>query len=281
MSFKMVFKRHELKYLMDAEQTEAVCKALEEHMVLDEYGHSSIRNIYLDTDNFLLARRSIEKPLYKEKLRFRSYGRPESDGDVFVELKKKYKSVVYKRRLNMPLDRAMRWFTTDTVDFPRTQIGEEIDFLRKRYPGIGPAMLLTYEREAYYAKDGGDLRITVDSNILARQEDVRLDSEIGGHRVLPDGYTLMEVKTMYGYPKWLLDVLEDNCLYKTSFSKYGSAYKQLVLGLTPEAYPGIQTVPLSRPWESTEPLERSDTGLAGHPYGYVLDNRIGAAVEGR
>lgn len=252
----MVFKRHELKYLMDTEQTKAVYKALGEHMVLDKYGHSSIRNIYFDTDDFLLIRRSIEKPPYKEKLRFRSYGRPESDGEIFVELKKKYKSIVYKRRLTMPLDKAMAWFTTDTEEFPHTQIGDEIDYLRYRYKGIRPAMLLTYEREAYYAKDGSDLRITIDSNILARIEDLRLDSELGGHSVLPEGYILMEVKTMYGYPDWLLDVMNDNGLYKTSFSKYGNAYKQMIVGRMPEAYARIPEGPAT--------VEKTGYPIYGH-----------------
>ncbi len=236
MAFKMVFKRVELKYLMDTEQTKAVYDTLKEHMVLDKYGHSSIRNIYLDTDNFLLARRSIEKPLYKEKLRFRSYGKAEKDGEVFIELKKKYDSIVYKRRLTMPLDKAMEWFTTDTQDYPHSQIGEEIDYLRYRYPGLRPAMLLTYEREAYYAKDGGDLRITIDSNILARLDDIDLTSEVGGHKVLPEGYILMEIKTMYGYPPWLVKVLDENHLYKSSFTKYGNAYKQMIIGRTPEDF---------------------------------------------
>lgn len=239
MTFKMVFKRHEMKYLMDAEQTKAVYKALNEHMKLDNYGHSTIRNIYFDTDSYLLVRRSIEKPLYKEKLRFRCYGETESDGDVFVELKKKHDSVVYKRRLTMPLDKAMSWFDGGSEDFPHTQIGEEIDFFRSRYPGIHPAMLLTYEREAYTPKDGSDLRITIDSNIRARTEDVRLDSELGGHSILPDGYMLMEVKTMYGLPRWLLDVMNHNGLYKTSFSKYGSAYKEMILGRMPECFARI------------------------------------------
>lgn len=282
MSTNMVFKRHELKYLMDAEQTKAVYEALGEHMVLDRYGHSTIRNIYLDTDSYLLARRSIEKPLYKEKLRFRSYGRPEPDGKVFVELKKKYKSVVYKRRLTMPLDKAMAWFTSDTEDFPHTQIGEEIDFLRHRYTGIGPAMLLTYEREAYYAKDGGDLRITMDSNILVRLQDIRLDSEIGGHSVLPEGYMLMEVKTMYGYPEWLLEVLEQNRLYKTSFSKYGSAYKQIVIGRTPETYAGVQKETAKQSWKNDDGAspEKPRIGFPANPFGPTFTNHIEAAEGG-
>lgn len=255
MAFNMVFKRYELKYLMDERQKEAVMEAIDKHMKLDRYGHSSIRNIYLDTDNFLLARRSIEKPVYKEKLRFRCYGAPEPDGEVFVELKKKYDSVVYKRRLTMPLDKAMSWFTTDAEDHPCTQIGQEIDFFRKRYPGIRPAMLITYEREAYSLIGEGDLRITIDSNIQARMDDLDLTSEPGGYSVLPEGYTLMEIKTMYGYPKWLNELLGSNRLFKSSFSKYGNAYKQMVLGRIPE---DISCLPGMSPDRLTE---QADNGF--------------------
>ncbi len=236
MAVKTVFKRYELKYLMDEAQTEAVYRALKEHMTLDKYGHSSIRNIYFDTEDFLLARRSISKPLYKEKLRIRSYGKAEEDGIVFVELKKKYDGVVYKRRLTMPYNEAMAWFSDPDNHGPRTQIGEELDYLKERYPGIYPAMLLTYEREAYYANDGSDLRITIDSNILARLDDVDLTHEVGGHKVLPEGYTLMEIKTLFGYPPWLNEVLCGNALYKSSFTKYGNAYKQMIVKRIPEDY---------------------------------------------
>jgi len=227
----MIFKRYELKYLMDREQTEGLLESMDGRMVLDGYGHSQINNIYLDTDNYLLARRSIERPPYKEKLRFRSYGAADDDSEVFVELKKKYESVVYKRRLSMPLSEAMEWFTTDTDRFPHTQIGNEIDYLRHRYPGICPAMLLCYEREAYRSLDGSDLRITLDTNIRAGTDSVDLRNISGTRRVMPDGYTLMEVKTMYGFPGWLNSALEENGIVKTSFSKYGNAYKELELGL--------------------------------------------------
>ncbi|MBE6526278.1 MAG: polyphosphate polymerase domain-containing protein [Thermoplasmata archaeon] len=235
MTVKMEFKRYELKYLMDSSQLKAVMGALKENMVPDDYGHSSIRNIYLDTDDFILARRSIEKPLYKEKLRFRSYGPAEGDSKIFVELKKKFDGIVYKRRLSMPLDQAVRWFSPDGIG-PKSQIGMEIDFMRERYPGIRPAMMLTYERDAYRAKDGSDLRITIDTNILSRTDNVDLTSEPSGYAVLPEGYTLMEIKTMYGYPEWLTTLLSGNHLYKSSFSKYGNAYKEMVLGKDPEEF---------------------------------------------
>ena len=224
-----VFKRYELKYLMDQQQFKEVKRAIDDNMRIDGFGHSLINNIYLDTENYLLARRSIDKPVYKEKLRIRSYGTVKEDDPVFVELKKKYESVVYKRRLSMPLNEAMEWFTSVNAYHPDTQIGREIDYTRQRYEGIGPRMLLSYEREAYRPIDGSDLRITLDTNIRARLEDVDLTSIPGGIDVAPKGAVLMEVKTLYGFPSWLNSVLSANRVYKISFSKYGNAYKMLIL----------------------------------------------------
>ncbi|MBO4798777.1 MAG: polyphosphate polymerase domain-containing protein [Candidatus Methanomethylophilaceae archaeon] len=243
MAAVMTFKRYELKYLMDEEQAEAVQRALDSRMVPDRYPHSSVRSLYYDTDSFLLARRSIEKPLYKEKLRLRSYGKPEAGGSIFVELKKKYDSVVYKRRLEMPLGDALEWLSSPCADGPDTQIANEIGFLRTRYPGIHPAMMLTYDRDAYRSADGDDLRITVDRNILARLDGLDLASEPGGRRVLPEGYTLMEIKTMNGYPGWLGALLSESGLFRSPFTKYGNAYKEMVLGKDPEEFAALRIHP--------------------------------------
>ena len=249
MDYRSVFKRYELKYLMDEDQACAVRGALEEHMGQDRYGRSAIRNIYFDTPDYILARRSIEGPLYKEKLRLRSYGTPSDSDDVFVELKKKYDSVVYKRRLSMTLGDAMDWLCGDGTG-PDTQIGEEIGYMRIRYPGIRPAMFLSYDREAFCGDGCRDLRITVDSNILARTDDVDLASPGGGHPVLPEGYTLMEIKTMYGYPGWLTDVLNSSRLYRSGFSKYGNAYKEMILRKVPEEFMRLPTGRATVPQEA-------------------------------
>jgi len=235
MEAKTVFKRYELKYLMDEDQASAVLDVVRKRMMLDRYGRSTIRNVYLDTPDFLLARRSIDRPLYKEKLRIRAYGEPSQEDEVFVEMKKKFDSVVYKRRLRMPLREAEGWFRGE-CEAPRSQIGEEIDFMRVRYPDIRPAMFLSYDREAYCAGSCSDLRITIDSRILARTEALSLSSPIGGRPVLPEGYTLMEIKTMYGYPGWLTGLLNSQRLYKSRFTKYGNAYKEIVLGKVPEEF---------------------------------------------
>ena len=90
MAYQAVFKRYELKYLLTLEQKEAILQVMAPYMALDQYGRTTIRNVYFDTPDYRLIRRSIEKPVYKEKLRIRSYGRAEPDSTVFVELKKKY-----------------------------------------------------------------------------------------------------------------------------------------------------------------------------------------------
>ena len=99
--FKNVFKRYERKYIITPEQYEGLMPLIDEYMRGDEYGRSTICNIYFDTPSHMLIRNSIDKPVYKEKLRLRSYGVPDQDSNVFIEIKKKFKGIVYKRRINM------------------------------------------------------------------------------------------------------------------------------------------------------------------------------------
>lgn len=227
MAFQSVFKRYELKYLLTEEQRKAVLKAMEPHMSLDQYGRTTIRNIYFDTDTYRLARHSIEKPVYKEKLRIRSYGPATPGGMVFVELKKKYKKVVYKRRLSLPEEEAMEWMRGG-MRRHENQIAEEVDYFLQYYKTLRPVVFLSYEREAFYAKDGSDFRVTLDDTILCRQEDLSLESAAYGTPLLPEGATLMEVKCSGGLPLWMAHLLSAEHLYKTSFSKYGTAYQTMI-----------------------------------------------------
>ena len=227
MNEQMTFERYELKYMLTKAQRRALAKAMEGHLALDQYGHSTIRNIYFDTDSFRLVRRSIEKPLYKEKLRVRAYQEAKDDSLIFVELKKKFNSVVYKRRVMLPHRTAMDALIHHEPLPIQSQIGREIAAFREFYgPELMPAMLLTYEREAYYPVDGTDFRLTLDENILWRTFDMDLGAPVGGQSVLTPDTVLMEVKTPGGIPLWMTRFLSENRIYQTSFSKYGSAYQQ-------------------------------------------------------
>lgn len=228
MAYQAVFKRYEMKYMMTRRQRRAVAEAMLPYMKLDDYGHTTIRNIYFDTDSYILVRRSIEKPVYKEKLRIRSYRQVSAQDKVFIELKKKYDDVVYKRRESLSQLETLEWLVR-RAPFPKaTQIGNEIDYFFNRYHTLDPKVFLSYEREAFYALDGSDLRVTFDEHILARQEELSLSKEVWGEPLIDEDIVLMEIKTSGGIPLWMTHVLAQEKIYKTSFSKYGTAYEKMI-----------------------------------------------------
>lgn len=233
MAFQTVFKRYELKYLLTLAQKEELLEEMKPYMSLDKYGRTTVRNIYYDTMDELLVRRSIEKPFYKEKLRIRSYSLATEDSTVFVELKKKYDGVVYKRRISLSEAASEKW-VRDRKKCPKeTQIAKEIDGFIEYYKTLAPKVFLSYEREAYFVNDGGDFRITFDENILARTSELSLRKEAWGESLLADGRVLMELKCSGGIPIWMVRALNSRKIYKSSFSKYGEAYKRLIF---PEKY---------------------------------------------
>jgi hypothetical protein len=227
-SYKNVFKRSELKYLLTPDDKAAILLAMRDHMRLDNYGRTTIRNLYYDDDSFRLIRRSIEKPAYKEKLRVRSYRQVDGDGEVFVELKKKCRGTVFKRRVALPERVAMTWLAGGEMPID-SQICREIEYFCNFYKTLRPRVYLSYEREAYYSVLGDELRITFDENIYARETDLSLCSEAYGHSLLPDGCTLMEIKSAGAMPLWLASILSERRIYKTSFSKYGVAYTNYII----------------------------------------------------
>ena len=226
--YQATFKRYELKYLLTRQQKQALLQAMEPFMKLDHYGRTTIRNIYLDTENFRLIRRSLEKPVYKEKLRIRSYSRVDKEDPVFIELKKKYQSVVYKRRLTLPEGQTMTCFREQLPIPVCSQIADEIQYFRDHYAPLCPSVFLSYEREAYFSKDEGDFRITFDENILYRREGLSLRSGIYGIPLLKNGNTLLEIKTSGAIPLWMCHAAGCLHLFRTSFSKYGAAYVDIV-----------------------------------------------------
>ena len=220
------FKRYELKYLITQKQKSILLNAMAAYMQEDAFGRSTICNVYYDTPDSLLIRRSLEKPVYKEKLRVRSYGTATPEKEVFVELKKKYKGVVYKRRVSVKQSRAEAYLNHHVSLPVQNQITEELDYFLAFYKELKPAVFLSYEREAFYGRDDEDLRITFDENILWRDEDISLCSRPYGTPILDKDMVLMEIKVANAMPLWLSGLLSEEGIYKTSFSKYGQAYLQ-------------------------------------------------------
>lgn len=225
MADQSVFQRVEKKYLIHPHQYKPFMQELEKHMVLDQFGLHTICNIYYDTDSYYFIRNSIEKPAYKEKLRLRSYGIPKDTDTVFVELKKKYKGIVYKRRVAMTLREAEYYLDYGIKLKMDNQIFREIDyFLTRNHPKS--KLYLAYDRRAYYGKEDNSLRLTLDQNIRSREEDLHLGSGDAGVPCLAPGEYLMELKVMGAMPLWLVRLLTDLEIYPVSFSKYGTIYKQ-------------------------------------------------------
>ena len=141
--------------------------------------------------------------------------------------KKKFKGIVYKRRLAMPEAEAKSWLSGEPINIPSTQIAREIDYFRSFYPQLTPHIFLAYDRTAWYCTSGSDLRITFDENIRFRTQDLQLSGNAEGHPLLAPNQVLMEIKTGGSIPLWLTQVLTQNNIFKTSYSKYGNAYLKL------------------------------------------------------
>ena len=218
------FKRHEIKYLITINQYINLMDYLSDKVEKDVVYKSAIYNVYYDTDNFELIRKSIEKPIYKEKLRIHSYNKPTLDSSVYVELKKKYDHIVYKRREKI----AYKYVLNNSfLEGAETQIDKEIKYFNDFYDGLTSKMFLSYEREAYYFKDDKQIRITFDTNIKYRTENVNLLPSISDIKLLLNNFVLMELKVSFSIPYNLAKYLSSEKIFKTSFSKYGTAYKQI------------------------------------------------------
>lgn len=223
-----VFRRRELKFIVDAHQRAEIEELMLLHMEPDKFGKSTICNLYYDTPDYRLIRRSLEKPVYKEKLRLRSYGQIRPGVDVFLEMKKKYKGVVYKRRIKLTQEQAQAFLERQAPLPEDSQIAREMVYFRDFYQNLAPRVYLSYERQAWFSKEDAGFRVTLDRNIRFRTTDMSLYEPAGGEQILPPELSLLEVKASGGVPMWMVEHLSKNGIHKQSFSKYGRAYQRLL-----------------------------------------------------
>ena len=224
----LTFKRYEKKYLLSAEAFARLWDKLGGRLEEDEYPRSTVCSLYYDSGDFSLIRRSLERPVYKEKLRLRSYGVPDAAGEVFVELKKKYKGVVYKRRAALPASAAEDWLAGKIPAPGDSQTLREIAwFLREN--DVQPRVFIACDREAWRVKDQPELRITFDRNLRWRGDALSLTAGDGGEALLAPGEVLMEIKIPDAAPLWLAHLLSEEKIFPVSFSKYGTCYREHIL----------------------------------------------------
>lgn len=223
-----IFKRIEKKYLLSRAQRDMLLRLIGSRAIPDIHGSSTVSSLYLDTPDHLLIRNSIDAEAYKEKIRLRSYGTPNADSRVFLELKKKYDGVVYKRRVSMSLAEAELYMKTGESPL-ETQIMAEIDYAMRFYHHPMPSMLVAYEREAFSVEGCPNLRLTFDSAVRYREQDLFLEKGTFGKKILPEDTLLLEIKTDGAMPVWLSHMLDKCDIRPTSFSKYGTAYCRSIM----------------------------------------------------
>lgn len=231
-----VFNRYENKFLIHKDTYKDIEDRVIKYMELDEYNKSHefylITNIYYDTKDNYLIRKSLSKPKYKEKLRLRAYGIYEGDQKVFLEIKKKYCGLTNKRRTRLKLNEAYDFISSgikpEIKDYMNKQVINEIEYILKIYD-LEPKLYLAYERRAMVGKDDRNLRITFDTNIRSRRYDLMVESGDYGEKLLENGELLMEIKAEKSIPFWLTKLLSEYKITSTSFSKYGSEYKKMLI----------------------------------------------------
>ena len=216
------FKRVEQKYLLNEEQYEIVRKVIDKYFFKDKYPTSKIYNIYFDNSNCDVIINSLEKPIYKDKFRLRKYG---DSGDLFLEMKQKYNSVVYKRRVVLTNDEYNNYINNGILPNHDKQIMNEIDYYMKYYD-LKPYMFLAYDRRSFYLKEDSNTRVTFDTNLRSRTCNLSLDDRCEDTNYFSSNKWIMEIKSLGSLPLWFTKVLSENMIYPTSFSKIGSIYKK-------------------------------------------------------
>ena len=220
-----VFNRVEQKYVLNEYEYKKLFKKIESHLKKDYYYQSNICNLYFDNQNNDFIVNSLEKPIFKEKIRLRSYSVPNREDIVYLELKGKMEGVVFKRRLDIKLNDFYKYMNTGIINSKYdNQIMHEIDYIIKKF-NLKPKIFIGYNRLSYYDKDNPNFRLTFDFNLRSRSEDLRLEYGDYGNLVNKNQY-IMEVKSLGSIPLWFTKILSDLKIYPTSFSKYGEIYQK-------------------------------------------------------
>lgn len=230
------FDRIEKKCLITKEQKEAMLTEIKRHMEKDGYYDSEVCNIYFDTDHYDLIIQSIEQPMFKEKLRARSYGGYDK---VFFEIKTKLcgkeNNVGYKRRVRvtkkdynkMVKEHAnLSDFMAQNADEPNDyRIAEEVDYLIKHFD-LKPKILVFYRRYSWQGEQ--KLRITFDENLRYRTEDVKFCKKKSDKKYfLDEKNIIMEIKAQGAWPLWLARKLSSERIFPQQFSKVGKIYQKI------------------------------------------------------
>ena len=218
-----IFNRVEQKYILTKEEYKKLFSKINNYLEKDKYYQSKICNLYFDNDNNDFIINSLEKPIYKAKIRLRSYSVPNLNDTVYLELKGKYDGVVFKRRVDIKLKDFNYYMKSGIIkEEYNNQIMKEIDYVIKKFK-LYPKLYIGYDRLSYYDKNNINFRVTFDFNLRSRLDELKLELGDNGNLYNKD-LVIMEVKSLQSIPLWFTKILSNMKIYPNSFSKYGEIY---------------------------------------------------------
>lgn len=231
-----VFDRIEKKYLITSDLKKIFLKKIKKNMNKDAYFRSKVFNLYFDTDNYDLITQSIDQPIFKEKLRARSYlGYDRVFLEIKTKLRGKENNVGFKRRVMITHEQFNQFLNShqtivelcnqEAKDENSCQIAQEVDYLISHF-NLKPKIFIIYNRESY--KDKNDLRITFDEKLKYRTNFLDLFQEKNDKIYFEDNRNIiMEVKAHGVLPLWLVKTMSENKVFPQQFSKVGKAYEKI------------------------------------------------------
>lgn len=233
---KMTFNRFEKKYIMTKEIYNNVFNDMSLYLEKDTHSESlpyyTICNIYYDTVTDEVIKRSVSKPVFKEKLRLRCYCNGKDSDIAFLEIKKKFDGFVNKRRTKITVGEAHNLIDNKVLplkkSYHNTQVLNEIYHYVKDKELV-PRVVISYDRMAYTDKVNRDVRVTFDTNITSRRDHLMLSRTNDDQMILGKNYVLMEIKTSTSIPLWLTHILTKYDVYSNSFSKYGTEFFEYLI----------------------------------------------------
>jgi hypothetical protein len=230
-------ERREFKYFVHPQRLdglrEAVRSVCERDPNAGPDGRYAIRSLYFDTPMRDLYNANQEERSDRFKLRVRSYP-ASSDSKVFLELKRRVGDVIVKSRAGVSPD---GWATL--IREPQRlgdldqSVGEReaaTRFLHRmhRYH-LEPAVLVEYDREAFFSTVDDYARVTFDFAVRCQsRRHVDLGANEQGWRPvdhprrlsLQHSMVIVELKFGSMVPRWMMRLVQRFELIRYAFSKY-------------------------------------------------------------
>lgn len=229
-----IFRRKEQKYLITTVQYEQLIQQISPFMRPDKFGEDgkyTVTSLYFESDDHKIYFETKNKLKYRQKLRLRIYDDTDIHGTAFFEVKQKHKKVVNKRRMLISLSEAYRYINRlesciNNYEGSNIQVLREIDYFRNLYR-LEPEMIVSYDRHALHCITDPELRITFDSNLRCRNEDLLLENGAYGKNFVDSNLVVLEVKVNDSVPLWLTRILQQLNCEQRSASKFCTSLELL------------------------------------------------------